>query len=141
MDFKKKFGSGDAGVWVNYDETTRLKFYNPGSRQQIAALHRLMTFGEFAFANGEIDAQKLKEESMSVVFDMVNKRAASHIADWQGITDDGVEVPFSLNAALSYCSEYPEFREWVESNIVSLKETKAESEKKVTATKKKRSTT
>jgi len=109
-DVKKLFGTDkkkeQEGVWYDIAEGLRMKIArigNPNYQKKFQAIskpyRRSIRRGTLA---DEI-AEKLLIQCMS----------ESIVLDWEGVEDDGVEIPYSKDAVIELLTKYPELRGYI----------------------------
>lgn len=138
MDFAKKYGALDDGIWVDFDDA-KIKFLKPNTRKAAVELLNTMTAEDMLFLQevypnveklddeqkeeaSKAAEDKLKQSTMGKMIGLKAKMAAQHIVDWKNIAMGDTEVPYSKDKAVELCVAYPEFLTWVEAQVKSLQE-------------------
>lgn len=115
MDFKKRFAVQDEqGVWVKFEDV-EIKLLRPGTRLAEQAVNRVIPL-----------KQDQTDQTVDDLMRMTAKMAAALVVDWKGIEDDGVEVPYSPEAAYEYLYQYEDFRKFISAEGANLKVTSPE---------------
>lgn len=95
----------DQGTWVRIDDTTRLKLARFGSPRFQAAFKERM--GPLKKLKGNRLGEKEADEiTVDIMLDAV-------LLDWEGITSNGAEVPFSQAREILLDPQYRDFRIWI----------------------------
>lgn len=117
------------GVWVDLDPTTSVKVtYTDGKAYRRALQKKLKPYTNLLQAGGmeAIPEGEQEQVAVSVLVDHV-------VLDWKGVTDNGVEIPFSKEAAKKIFTEVPAFRRMVEnaaSDISNFRQKEREADEK-----------
>lgn len=110
MDLFKTFKTDEAkeqeGVWVPLDETTRLRIARMKNARYKAALQRKLEGQKF-----QVRAQAMTDEAYQKILNEVV--AETILVDWEGITEQGVPLPYSVENAMHLLTVYPDFRDSV----------------------------
>lgn len=95
----------DQGTWVRIDDSTRLKLARFGSPAFQRAFKERM--GPMKKLKGKAMGEKEADEiTVDIMLDAV-------LLDWEGITQNGEEVPFSRAREILLDPQYRDFRIWI----------------------------
>lgn len=121
MDIKKTFGVDKTkeveGVWRNLGSDMQVLVARKGNPTYQKILTRLMRpYRSMSRSIPDDLAEDILIESM----------VQGLLLGWNGLTEDGVEVPYSREAAKRLLKEYPEFRQAIDQLCSDLENFKAE---------------
>ena len=110
MDLFKQFKTDEAktqeGVWVSLDETSRIRIARTGNAKYREAIK--------AKSQRYRMRAKVKTIPEKDWADLMNEVIAETIlVDWEGITEKGVPVSYSVENAARMLADYPDFRDTV----------------------------
>lgn len=110
MDIKKTFGTDtkleNEGVWVDLGEGAQIKVARIGNKESKALTKRLQAPHKIAIRN-----EKLPDDVWTKI--SVEVMAKTVLLDFKGIKEDGKEVPFSVENATRFLTDYKDFRDQV----------------------------
>lgn len=101
--FKQDTDKTENGTWVDVGDGLLLLIAKSGNRKSLAAYQRLMKPYKQMQERGMMPEDKVRELNVRLV-------AESILLGWQGLTDNGVTVPYSPEKAYEILSD-PAFSE------------------------------
>ncbi len=117
MDIKKIFKTDPIaekeGVWVDIDDSSSILIARVGNPRFKSMLERLTLPYKSAIRKGTLSQD---------VFDKILAKCTAEtiVLDWRGFEEDGNSIPYSPEKAYEYLTEYPDFRDFVESCSESM---------------------
>lgn len=109
-DVKKLFGTDPTketeGVWYDMAEGLRMKIARIGNPQYQKRFQALSKPHRRAIRRGTLSddvAEKL----------MIKCLAETIVLDWEGVEDEGKEIPYSTEAVIELLTKYPELRNYI----------------------------
>jgi len=109
-DVKKLFGTDSTkeqeGVWYDIAEGLRMKIArigNPLYQKRFQALSKPYRRSIRRGTLSDDVAEKLLVQCLSETI----------VLDWEGVEDEGMEIPYSKDAAVTLLTKYPELRNYI----------------------------
>jgi len=109
-DVKKLFGTDSTkeqeGVWYDIAEGLRMKIArigNPLYQKRFQALSKPYRRSIRRGTLSDDVAEKLLVQCLSETI----------VLDWEGVEDEGMEIPYSKDAAVALLTKYPELRNYI----------------------------
>lgn len=111
FDIKKEFGTDTQkeieGVWIDdFGEGLKIKIARIGNPEYQKLFNRISKPHRKAIRRGT-----LKDETAEKL--LIQAMAKGIVLDWKGLSEDGVEIPYSYENALRLLTDYKDFREQV----------------------------
>jgi hypothetical protein len=110
MDIKKSFGTNkeaeQQGVWVDLDETTKLKIARGGNKANRELVKKLLAPHKIALRNDKLPEHIIEDVGCKAM-------AQTILLDWQGMQEDGKNLPYTPENAERLLKDYPDFRDQV----------------------------
>jgi len=97
----------DEGQWFDLGDGARIRLRSRDSKEVRNAIRRATRPHQAA-----IRADRFPMEKMEAI--MTDVMAGTIIVDWEGITEGGKPVAFSVDTARRFVTEFPEFRRIVD---------------------------
>lgn len=112
LDLRKRYQTDlkaeEEGVWVPLEDNGRIKVARQGNKRHAQFLTEAMA--PYRSILG-VPGAKLSDELATKI--SIEAMAKTILLDWDGIAQDGQELPYSVEAAISILTDAPEFREIV----------------------------
>ena len=109
-DVKKLFGTDSTkeqeGVWYDIAEGLRMKIARIGNPLYQKRFQALIKPYRRSVRRGTLSddvAEKLLVQCLSETI----------VLDWEGVEDEGMEIPYSKDAAVALLTKYPELRNYI----------------------------
>lgn len=110
MDLKKDFSTNkkleDEGVWVDIGDGGKLKIARAGNKKAVSYSRQVAKPHMAQIQFGKLSDEVATQIACEVMAECI-------LLDWQGMTDGGVDLPYSKENALKMLTDYPDFRDYV----------------------------
>jgi len=110
MDIKKEYGTNKdleiEGVWIDVGEGAKVKVARNGNKGYVKMIEKLSRPYKKQIRRGTISGEKFDK--------IIRQASARHIlVNWEGIEEDGKEVPYSEEESYRLLTDYKDFREMI----------------------------
>lgn len=96
------------GVWVNLDSESKIKVARQGNPKYRALFQKRIAPYKNAVRQGTLDEKTAEEILVSVMSESI-------LLGWEGIKENGADVPYTRKEAARFLAQYKDFRELVTS--------------------------